>query len=169
MDNNNKENILKASLDISINLVFYRWDTKLHPSLLKLSFPRRPEGSTSHYHVMSCHVVQSLPTDLVRSRQADSAVSCRRKSGGFFFSSAAAVTDWLSERENRACLGINPAAARRCLRGRCSGSWRVWDVCWSGPGRRRTAAAACGTRTSAGNNYTPPAPVPQLPTQQITI
>lgn len=30
----------------------------------------------------------------------------------------------------------------------------VWDVCWFGPEQKRTAAAACGTRTSAGNKHT---------------
>lgn len=41
----------------------------LQDKLLLLSFPTVRERSVSHRHVMSCHVVQSLPTDLVRSRQ----------------------------------------------------------------------------------------------------
>lgn len=51
-----------------IYLVFYLF-RHLHCIPMMASFPRGRESSIIHYHVMSCHVVQSLPTDLVRSKQ----------------------------------------------------------------------------------------------------
>lgn len=102
--------------------------------------PTDRERTISHHesHVTRCHVLQSLPTDLVRS-------------GHTLLYHVGVVWLQTTSPAARACYPSVKRIVgrlRSCFSGSCCGS----DVCWSSVEQQRTAA--CGTEISAGNKHT---------------